>query len=155
MSEAEPGLTGVSEGRERKRISVVFADLVGSTELSERLDPEAFRLVLDRYHQAVADAVGRHGGSVDKFMGDGVLAVFGVPAAHEDDALRAARAALEAREAVRAAGEQAAGVLGVGHDVRIGVNTGEVLAGPTELLGDAVNTAKRLQEAAQPGESPP
>src|SRR5262249_4803888 len=115
-----------------------------STALGESLDPEALRAVLARYFDRMKAIVERHGGTVEKFIGDAVMAVFGVPISHEDDALRAVRAAAEMREALPELGVEA----------RIGVNTGEVVTGTEERLvtGDAVNVAARLEQAAQPGE---
>ena len=117
------------EGESRRLVTVVFCDLVGSTALTERLDPESVRAVLARHLEAIRTIVERHGGIIEKFVGDAALAVFGVPQVHEDDALRAVRAAVEMRDAV--------GELGL--EVRIGVNTGEVVAGTGETLvtGDA------------------
>ena len=89
------------EGREvRKVVTVVFSDVMGSTSLGERLDPESLRSVMSRYFEVARAAFERHGGTVEKFIGDAVVAVFGVPVAHEDDALRAARAAFELRESL-------------------------------------------------------
>ncbi|MDX6548366.1 MAG: hypothetical protein QOG33_1916, partial [Gaiellales bacterium] len=136
-------------GREvRKTVTVVFCDVVGSTELGERFDPEVLRGVMVRFYAAVREPVERHGGTVEKVIGDALVAVFGIPAVHEDDALRAVRAALEMRDAVLAMGEV---------QTRIGVNTGDVLArDPTQseslVVGDAVNVAARLEQAAQAGE---
>ena len=132
----------------RKTVTVLFCDVVGSTELGERLDPEVLRDTMSRFYAVVREPVERHGGTVQKVIGDALVAVFGVPVVHEDDALRAVRAALEMRDAVRAMGEL---------DARIGVNTGEVLAGDASLaeslvVGDAVNIAARLEQAAPPGE---
>ena len=129
---------------QRKVVTVLFCDLTGSTELGERLDPEALRATLARYFERMSAIVERHGGSVEKFIGDAVMAVFGVPVVHEDDALRALRAAIEMREALPELGVQG----------RIGVTTGEVVTGTAERLatGDAVNVAARLEQAAQPGE---
>jgi predicted ATPase/class 3 adenylate cyclase len=126
----------------RKTVSVVFADVTGSTALGEALDPEAARKLMARYFEQARTILERHGGTVEKFIGDAVMAVFGVPQLHEDDALRAVRAAAELRD----------GVTDV--QLRIGVNTGEVVAGGGETLvtGDAVNVAARLEQAAQPGE---
>ena len=138
-------LTEVSPAREqRKTVTVLFCDVTGSTELGERLDPEALRGVLARYFERMKGIVERHGGSVEKFIGDAVMAVFGVPVVHEDDALRALRAAVEMRDAFPELGIQG----------RIGVTTGEVVTGTAERLatGDAVNLAARLEQAAQPGE---
>jgi class 3 adenylate cyclase/tetratricopeptide (TPR) repeat protein len=128
----------------RKTVSVVFCDLVGSTALGERSDPEVLRELMRRYHAELRAILERHGGSVEKFVGDAAMAVFGVPRVHEDDALRAVRAAVEMRDAV--------GPLGL--EVRIGVNTGEVVAGAGETLvtGDAINVAARLEQAAMGGE---
>ncbi|HEX5800127.1 MAG TPA: adenylate/guanylate cyclase domain-containing protein [Gaiellaceae bacterium] len=145
-------LSGAREALERKRVSVVFFDLVGSTALGARVDAEVFRTLVAQYHEAVADAVERHGGAVHKLIGDGVLAVFGVPLVHEDDAVRAARAAFDARAAVRSLSDRASAAHGARLELRVGVNTGELLAGASELLGDTVNTAKRLEEAAGTGE---
>ena len=136
---------GAVRAREqRKTVTVLFCDLTGSTALGERLDPERLRTVLARYFEEVKTIVERHGGSVEKFIGDAVMAVFGVPVVREDDALRAVRAAVEMRDALPRLGLQG----------RIGVMTGEVVAGTAERLvtGDAVNVAARLEQAAQPGE---
>src|ERR1700746_3561960 len=129
---------------QRKTVTVVFCDLTGSTSLGESTDPEALRALLARYFDLMKAIVERHGGTVEKFIGDAVMAVFGVPVSHEDDALRACRAALEMRDAL-----PELGIAG-----RIGVNTGEVVTGTQERLatGDAVNVAARLEQAAQPGE---
>src|SRR3954452_6215768 len=132
-------------GREvRRTVTVLFCDVTGSTELGERLDPEVLRVMLAGYFEQMRGIVERHGGSVEKFIGDAVMAVFGVPVVHEDDALRAVRAALEMLSAMPALGVEA----------RIGVETGEVMSGSEERLatGDAVNVAARLEQAAQPGE---
>ena len=132
-------------GREqRKTVTVLFCDLTGSTALGEELDAETLRIVLARYFERMKTIVERHGGSVEKFIGDAVMAVFGVPVAHEDDALRAVRSAAEMRDAL-----PELGLLG-----RIGVMTGEVVTGTAERLatGDAVNVASRLESAAPPGE---
>src|SRR5947207_7020045 len=128
----------------RKVVTVLFCDIVGSTELGESVDPEALRSQLARYFGEMKAIVERHGGTVEKFIGDAVMAVFGVPQLHEDDALRAVRAAVEMRDALPKLGVQA----------RIGLNTGEVVVGTSERLatGDAVNGAARLEQAAQPGE---
>ena len=128
----------------RKTVTVLFCDLTGSTALGERTDPEALRALLGRYFELMKGIVERHGGSVEKFIGDAVMAVFGVPAVHEDDALRACRAAVEMRDALP----------GLGLAGRIGVHTGEVVTGTEERLatGDAVNVAARLEQTAGPGE---
>src|SRR6266704_4174288 len=128
----------------RKTVTVLFGDVSGSTALGERLETEAVREVMLRYFERMRTILERHGGTVEKFIGDAVMAVFGVPVAHEDDALRAVRAAWEMR----------AGVAGLGLQARIGVNTGEVVAGEGETLvtGDAVNVAARLEQSAAAGE---
>ncbi|MEK6191611.1 MAG: adenylate/guanylate cyclase domain-containing protein [Chloroflexota bacterium] len=138
-------LAAAAPSREqRKTVTVLFCDLTGSTALGETLDPERLRVLLARYFERMQAIVERHGGSVEKFIGDAVMAVFGVPVVHEDDALRAVRAALEMRDALPDLGLQG----------RIGVMTGEVVTGTEERLatGDAVNVAARLEQAAQPGE---
>ena len=129
---------------QRKTVTVLFCDVTGSTALGEELDPEALRGLLSRYFERMKAIVERHEGTVEKFIGDAVMAVFGVPAAHEDDALRAVRAAAEMRDALPELGVQA----------RIGLNTGTVVTGTEERLatGDAVNVAARLEQAAEPGE---
>jgi class 3 adenylate cyclase/tetratricopeptide (TPR) repeat protein len=138
----------------RKTVTVLFCDVIGSTALGERLDPESLRRVLARYFDVARDTVGRHGGVVEKFIGDAVMAVFGVPQVHEDDALRAVRAAEELRGALELLNEELEREYGTKLAVRIGVNTGEVVTGTEERLatGDAVNVAARLEQAAEPGE---
>jgi class 3 adenylate cyclase/tetratricopeptide (TPR) repeat protein len=134
-----------SQARERRKtVTVLFCDVAGSTALGETLDPERLRALLARYFEQMKTIVERHGGSVEKFIGDAVMAVFGVPVLHEDDALRALRSAVEMRDALPELGLQG----------RIGVTTGEVVTGTEERLatGDAVNVAARLEQAAQPGE---
>jgi class 3 adenylate cyclase/tetratricopeptide (TPR) repeat protein len=139
---------------QRKIVTVVFSDVSGSTALGERLDPESLRHVLARYFEVARVAVERHGGVVEKFIGDAVMAVFGVPQVHEDDALRAVRAAAELRLAVAELNEELERDFGTRLALRIGVNTGEVVTGTEERLatGDAVNVAARLEQAAQPDE---
>ena len=135
----------LERGREvRKTVTVLFCDLTGSTALGERLDPEALRATMRRYYEESRRILERHGGTVEKFIGDAVMAVFGVPQSHEDDAVRAVRAAAELVEAVT----------GLGLEPRVGVNTGEVVAGEGDSLvvGDAVNVAARLEQVAEPGE---
>ena len=130
---------------QRKVVTVLFCDLVGSTALGESTDPEALRARMRRYFEDLRQVIERHGGTVEKFAGDAVMAVFGVPAAHEDDALRAVRAAVEMRTAVAEHGLEA----------RIGINTGEVVVGgegETLVTGDPVNVAARLEQAASSGE---
>jgi class 3 adenylate cyclase len=134
----------VTSGAHRKVVTVLFCDVVGSTALGESVDPEALQGLLARYFERMKAIVESHGGTVEKFIGDAVMAVFGVPVAHEDDALRACRAAVEMRDVLPE----------LSLEGRIGVNTGEVLTGTEERLatGDAVNVAARLEQAAEPGE---
>ena len=145
-------LAKVDLRRERKVVTVLFADLVGFTSRAERLDPEDVGAMLDVYHARLKRELERHGGTVEKFIGDAVMALFGAPAAHEDDPERAVRAALAIQTAIAALNEQEERDL----QVRIGVTTGEALvtlgARPSEgegmATGDVVNTAARLQAAA-------
>jgi len=136
------------EGAERKLATIVFADLVGSTELASSLDPEELRRRLAPFFEVARSALEEHGGTVEKYIGDAVMAVFGVPQAHTDDPDRAAGAALQLVERVAA--------LDRGLAVRVGVETGPVLAldrgGDLSITGEAVNAAARLQQAAGPGE---
>jgi class 3 adenylate cyclase/tetratricopeptide (TPR) repeat protein len=141
----------------RKTVTIVFVDVIESTRLAEDLDPESLRRVMVRYFETVSDVLGRHGGRVEKFIGDAVMAVFGVPTVHEDDALRAIRAAAEVREELENLNRELERERGVRIQVRTGVNSGEVFvgAGAVEhsfVTGDAVNVAARLQQAARPGE---
>src|SRR6266566_6822313 len=142
----------------RKTVTVVFCDVADSTALSRRLDPEALRVVMLRYFAAMRDCVERRGGVVEKFIGDAVMAVFGVPITREDDALRAVRAAIEMRAALDDLNDELTRDMGVRIAIRIGVNTGEVVtsaspAGEQALAaGETVNVAARLQQHAAPGE---
>jgi class 3 adenylate cyclase len=142
----------------RKVVTVVFADVTGSTGLGERLDPESLRAILGQWFEAMRDVLERHGGTVEKFIGDAVVAVFGVPTLHEDDALRAVRAAVEMRGRLAALNETLHAERGLELQMRVGVNTGEVVvgdarAGGSRATGDAVNVAARLQQAAEPGQT--
>jgi class 3 adenylate cyclase len=135
----------------RKTVTVLFCDLAGSTELGERLDPEALRNLMGRWYAAMRDPVERHGGTVEKFVGDAVMAVFGIPKLHEDDALRAVRAAVDMRTELARLNAELPGRRGRELRIRIGINTGEVVTGDgqtTLVTGDAVNTAKRLEQSA-------
>jgi class 3 adenylate cyclase/predicted ATPase len=138
----------------RKTVTVLFCDVTGSTALGERLDPESLRRVMARYFEAMKALIERHGGTVEKFIGDAVMAVFGVPVLHEDDALRGLRAAAKMGQAVTGLNEELERDYGTTLELRIGVNTGEVVTGTKERLatGDAVNIAARLEQAASPGE---
>src|SRR3954452_14374377 len=142
----------------RKVVTVVFADVTGSTGLGERLDPEALRSIMGRWFDAMRVVLERHDGSVEKFIGDAVVAVFGVPVVHEDDALRAVRAAAEMQVALAALNDALRTERGLEIAMRVGVNTGTVVvgdarAGGSRATGDAVNVAARLQQAAEPGET--
>src|SRR5438034_7987546 len=141
----------------RKVVTVVFADVTGSTKLGERLDPESRRRVMGRYFAEMKGALERHGGTVEKFIGDAVMAVFGIPTLHEDDALRAVRAAAEVLDRLVHLNDELERDWGVRLLARIGVNTGEVVAGDpsagqTLVTGDAVNVAARREQAAEPGD---
>jgi class 3 adenylate cyclase/tetratricopeptide (TPR) repeat protein len=141
----------------RKTVTIVFSDVAGSTSLGDRLDPEALRRVMERYFTEMRSVLERHGGTVEKFIGDAVMAAFGIPATHEDDALRAVRAAAEMGDRLADLNEELERDRGVSLEVRTGVNTGEVVTGDPSggqfyATGDAVNVAKRLEETAQPGE---
>lgn len=136
---------------------MLFIDIVGSTTLAERIDPEFLKLVLDRYFAACVASIDEHGGSVEKFIGDAVLAVFGAAISYEDDAVRAVRAAAGALGAIATLGDDLDALHGVKLQARCGIATGEVVVittptGDFRVVGDAVNTAARLQNAARPGE---
>ena len=138
----------------RKTVTVLFSDLVDSTPLGEDLDPESLRRVMGRWHEAMRTPLEQHGGTIEKFVGDAVMAVFGIPVAHEDDALRAVRAAIEMRTALSALNAALEEEYGVQLRSRTGLNTGEVVTGAGETLvtGDAVHIAARLEQRAGPGE---
>jgi class 3 adenylate cyclase len=146
-----------SRGRERRaQVSIVFCDLAGSTALGERLDAEVLRSVQERYFRSCALALDAHGGQIEKYIGDAVMCVFGLPVAHEDDAVRAARGALDLVAAVEALNADLREQLGIELAVRVGVNTGEVVTGDHArgqalVTGDAVNVAARLEQAAPVG----
>ena len=136
---------------ERRIVTVLFADMAGSTALGEELDPEQMRSLLSRYYSIARETVTQHGGTVEKFIGDAVMAVFGLPTAHGDDPERAVAAALTMRNQIR--GDER---LGGRSAIRFGVSTGEVVAsrdqsaGDFLITGDATNVAARLQQAAEP-----
>jgi class 3 adenylate cyclase/tetratricopeptide (TPR) repeat protein len=138
----------------RKTVTIVFSDLKGSTAIGERLDAEALHEVKERYFKAMAGEIARHGGKVEKYIGDAIMAVFGLPRAHEDDALRAVRAAFGMQQTLARVNVELQSRYGVALAQRIGVNTGEVVANddPTAdqklATGDAVNVAARLEQAA-------
>jgi DNA-binding SARP family transcriptional activator len=141
----------------RRLVSIVFADLVGSTGLAERLDPESMHGLLDRYSDVCSEVIERHGGAVEGFIGDAVVGVFGVTELHEDDALRAVRAAVELREAGAVLSAELERERGVEIAMKLGVESGEVFLGAGTrrsrfAAGDAFNVASRLQGIAQEGE---
>ena len=142
---------------ERRVVTVVFADLVGYTALSEHLDPERVKRLIDGAFKRLINDINTFGGRVDKVLGDGILAMFGAPVAHEDDADRAIRAAMQMHESLAGfVGEQSD--LAAPLQLRVGVNTGEVLVGTVSgttdytAMGDVVNVASRLQTMAPPGD---
>ena len=157
-SECATALTDTETPREtRKTVTVLFADMSGSTALGERLDPEALRVVIERYFEAMKAEVERHGGLVEKFIGDAVMAVFGIPKAHEDDALRAIRAAMGLHQVLDGLNIGLERDHGAAIRVRVGINTGEVVTGDGAerqrlVTGDTVNVAARFEQAAPPGE---
>jgi class 3 adenylate cyclase/tetratricopeptide (TPR) repeat protein len=145
-------------GQERRLVTVLFADVTGSTSLGERLDPERLHEVMDTYFAAMREEIEAEAGTVEKFIGDAVMAAFGVPVAHEDDPARALRAALRMRRRLQDVNRSLESRFGVTLQVRTGVNTGEVLAtidpkpGEAMATGDAVNAAARLEQIAEPGQ---
>jgi class 3 adenylate cyclase/tetratricopeptide (TPR) repeat protein len=146
-----------SAGEVRKIVTIVFTDLVGSTAISEGLDPETLRHVMSRYFDTMQSTLERHGGTVEKFIGDAIMAVFGIPTLHEDDALRAVRAAVEMRDDLARLNDELARAHDIRFQTRTGVNTGEVVSGDSAAqqklaTGDAVNLAARLEQSAQSGE---
>jgi class 3 adenylate cyclase len=141
----------------RKVVTIVFCDLCDSTKLGERLDPETLRQVIASYFEAMSEALNRHEGAIEKFIGDAVMAVFGTPTVREDDALRAVRAAAEMRSTLAELNDQLEQRWGVRLQARTGVNTGEVITGDPSrgegfVSGDAVNVAARLEQTAPPDE---
>src|SRR6476659_10106497 len=149
---AECGQTLVGGGtapRETRRtVTVLFSDVTGSTALGEHLDPESLRALMGHYFGEIKAIIEGHGGTVEKFIGDAVMAVFGIPTLHEDDALRAVRAAADIRSRLVALNAELSATRGIAIQFRTGVNTGEVVAGDpatgqTLVTGDTVNTAAR------------
>jgi class 3 adenylate cyclase len=150
-------LAGAPHEDRRKLATLLFCDMSGSTAMGERVDAESVREMMFRYFHEMRDAIERHGGTVEKFVGDAVMAVFGVPVAREDDAVRAVRAACEMRHRLAPLNEELERRFGSTIALRIGLNTGEVVAGDastreTMVTGDAVNVAARLEQTAKPGE---
>ncbi len=141
----------------RKVVTILFADMKGSTQLGERLEPEALRGVMTRFYAVARGILERHGGTVEKFIGDAVMCVFGVPRVSEDDAMKAVRAALDFRDAVEVMNAELIELYGSGVQIRTGVNTGDVVAGDpasgdSYVSGDAVNVAARFEQVAEPGQ---
>jgi len=163
-AEAEPRSSALIG--ERRHLTVLFCDLVGSTEIVALLDPEDWRETVAAYHRAAAEAVARYGGHVAKYLGDGVMAFFGYPEAHDNDAERAARASLELLVAISKLNEQSdsfplkGGGPGRGSrpklTARVGIDSGAVVVGASagkeaDVFGEAPNIANRVQAAAEPG----
>jgi class 3 adenylate cyclase/tetratricopeptide (TPR) repeat protein len=151
------GPPAASAAETRKTVTVLFCDATSSTALGERIDPESLRALMTRYFDLMREVIEFHGGVVEKFIGDAVMAVFGVPAVHEDDALRACRAGIEIRSRLAGLDTEIQAERGARVDWRMGINTGEVVAGDAVsgqriVTGDAVNVAARLEAAAAPGE---
>jgi class 3 adenylate cyclase len=141
----------------RKIVTVLFVDVVDSTVLADTLDPEAYRALMSRYFDEATAVISRSGGFVEKFIGDAVMAVFGIPRLHEDDALRAVTAAVEIRARLAELNAEFQSKWGNAIQLRTGVETGDAVAatrGANELYvtGPTVNTAARLEQAAGPGE---
>src|SRR5579885_1256087 len=156
---SSPAASQLSAPEERRVVTVMFADITGSTPLADRLDPEDLRAILAGYFNLMAEQIRRHGGTVEKYIGDAVMAVFGAPVAHEDDPDRAIRAALDMQAALNSfnALRQARDPEATRLQMRIGINTGEVAAPGAQsnrrdflITGDAVNVAARLQQVANP-----
>ncbi len=149
---AAPAPRPTEPGGARKTVTILFADLAGSTALQERLDPESTRHFMERYYAVAREAVENQGGKVTQFLGDGVLAMFGVPRVAEDDALRAVRAGVAMQEGFLALAEQQREAIGA-TGLRVAINTGEVVVrGDSDIIGDPVNVAARLQERASNGD---
>src|SRR5205823_11031405 len=143
--------TPTSLPEERRQVTVVFADLSGYTAVAERMDPEAVKGLVERCLRRLGDEVERYGGTVDKYIGDNVMAIFGAPVAHEDDAERAVRAALGMQDAMQGINADIAGSYGVTLALRVGVNTGEVIAGAVgesyTVIGDTDRKSTRLNSS--------
>ncbi len=149
-----PAAPAEAPPEERRQATVLFADLSGYTAAAERMDPEAVKALVDRTLRVLGEQIERFGGSIDKFIGDNVMGVFGAPVAHEDDPERAVRAGLAMQDAMEGANRQSREKFGVGFSLRVGINSGEVMAGAVgdryTVMGDAVNVAARLQAAGRP-----
>ena len=151
---ATPRVATAAPGAVRKTVTVLFADLGGSTGFGERTDPEISRQVLARYHALLQDTIDAHDGTVAKFMGDGMMATFGIPEIAEDDARRAVQAGVDAQRRFEAFAADVLARHGETLTLRVGINTGEVViaAGDADLVGDALNVAARLEKACRPGQ---
>jgi len=153
---APPAPAGLPEvpPEERRQATVLFADLSGYTAAAERMDPEAVKALVDRTLRRLGEEIERFGGSIDKFIGDNVMGVFGAPVTHEDDPERAVRAGIAMQDAMEDANRQSREKYGVGFSLRVGINSGEVMAGAVgdryTVMGDAVNVAARLEDAGRP-----
>ena len=157
---AEPAATAGAAGRSSRRlVTMLFADLTNYTHAASRIDPEEMFLAIRRTLEQLAQPVQRLGGRIDRYVGDGFLATFGIPAAHEDDPTRAVQTALEMQHAMHTLRREAQQSLGWDVQLRVGVNLGPVISGQLEtgalpdasVFGHAVNVASRLQQAARPG----
>ena len=144
---------------ERKQVTVLFADVKGSTELASELDPEEWHRTMDRFFQILAEGVHRFEGTVNEYRGDGIMALFGAPIAHEDHAQRACYAALHLRDALRRYADELRIGKGISFSVRMGLNSGEVVVGKIgddlrmdyTALGHTANLAARMEQIAEPG----
>src|SRR3954468_10329374 len=141
----------------RKVVTVLFSDVSGFTTLGEQLDPESLQQLMSRWFGETRRIIEHHAGTVEKYMGDAVMAVFGVPVVHEDDPVRAARAALEMHETLAHLNDELERRWGVRLEIHTGLNTGEVVTGSApggdlSTVGDVVNVAQRLESSAPPGE---
>src|SRR6266481_2441674 len=158
-SELDGSKSRLTAPEERRIVTIMFADITGSTPLADKLDPEDLRAILTGYFNLMTEQIRRHGGTVEKYIGDAVMAVFGAPIAHEDDPDRAVRAALDMQAALARFNQrrQAQDPEATRLQMRIGINTGEVAAPGAQfrrhdflITGDAVNVAARLQQVAMP-----
>jgi class 3 adenylate cyclase len=152
---ATPPPTAEQLPEERRKATIIFADLSGYTAVSERLDPERIKSMVDRALRRLGDEIERYGGTIDKYIGDNVMGVFGAPVSHEDDPERAVRAGLAMQAAMDEVNARIAADVGAEFKLRVGINSGEVLAGRVgdgyTVIGDPVNVAARLQASAEPG----
>lgn len=151
--------SAVARASERRTVAVLFCDVCGFTAMSEKLDPEEVSNIIQPLFQLCNNAINKYGGVIEKFIGDALMAIFGVPVSHEDDAERAAMAALEMRDIIQTFGADLEKRMGFSVNMRIGLNVGTIVAGSVEsgegknyqVLGDAINTAARMEQNAKPG----